>query len=139
MEYCTVDFIANATLSIIVRPVSVRHIYKYYGGNPGEFEVQRMLENYPCSNIRSCIFHCDVKSWPSNKLSCDSRARVYMVQDNLSNLEHMSCLGARKQGLKNDRRKPETPRSGSYLGHGGTIIFGTEEGVQKRYDYCSLF
>ena len=73
MEYCTVDSRADAKLSILVRPISVKKRSKYCEENPGEFAVQRSLEDYPCSNLRSCIFHdCDVKSLPSR----NSLARI---------------------------------------------------------------
>ncbi len=64
VEYCTVDSIANANVSILVRQMSKRS--RYYGGSPSRgFAVQRTLEDYSGSNIQLCLFHDgDVESWP---------------------------------------------------------------------------
>ena len=92
VEYCTVDYIANAKVSILVRQMSVVERSRYYGGSPSRgFVVQRMLEDYSGSNLQSCFFHDgDVKSWSSrNSLS---RIDPGHVGSKTSTLTFITCL-----------------------------------------------
>ncbi len=74
VEYCTIDSIVNAKVSILVRLKSVVKRSTYYGGSPSRrFAVLRTLEDYSGSNLQPCFFHDgDVKSWPSR----NSPARI---------------------------------------------------------------
>jgi hypothetical protein len=67
VEYWLVDSIANAKVTILVRPMSVVERSRYYGGSPSRgFAVQRTLEDYSGSNLQPCFFHDgNVKSCPS--------------------------------------------------------------------------
>ena len=52
----SVDSIANAKVSILVRPMSVVKRSRYYGGSPSRgFAVQRTLEDYSGSNLQPFI------------------------------------------------------------------------------------
>ena len=92
MEYCTLDSIANAKVSILVRPMSVVNRSRYYGGSPSRgFAVQRTLEDYSGSNFQPCFFHDgDIKSWPSR--NSPSRIEPGSMGSKTSALTFITCL-----------------------------------------------
>ena len=74
MEYCTVDFISDVKVPIVVRPMSafaeIRVLRREF---LEDSQSNVRFEDHSGSNLQSCIFHdCDVKSWPSR----NSLARI---------------------------------------------------------------